>query len=72
MGTHIKPDELKRKGEKIYREKLKLKVDMGFDKSKLKPQKRVFEVETFRGKLDERFIRETIGYYRKRVDCMIT
>jgi aldehyde:ferredoxin oxidoreductase len=67
LGVEIDEDELVRKGEEIYREKMKLKMKMGFDPEKLQPPKRIFEVESLHGKLNEEFISEALEYYRKKI-----
>ncbi|AEA46094.1 aldehyde ferredoxin oxidoreductase family protein [Archaeoglobus veneficus] len=67
LGIEIGEDELNRIGEKIYFEKLRLKKQMGFDVSKLRIPKRIFEVETPHGKLSEDYIRRALDYYAKIV-----
>ncbi|WP_290597619.1 MULTISPECIES: aldehyde ferredoxin oxidoreductase family protein [unclassified Archaeoglobus] len=67
LGVEISEEELKKKGEEIYKEKLKLKVEMGFNPENLRFPKRIFEIESLHGKLDERFIEEAKNYYIKKV-----
>jgi aldehyde:ferredoxin oxidoreductase len=66
LGIEITEDELIKKGERIYKEKLKLKVRMGFDVDSLRLPKRIFETECLHGKLGEEYIREALEYYKKR------
>ncbi len=71
LGMSISEEELRSVGERIYREKLKLKIAMGFRPEDLKPPKRIYEVESLHGNLDENFVREALEYYRKKVAEMI-
>jgi aldehyde:ferredoxin oxidoreductase len=66
LGIEITEDELIKKGERIYKEKLKLKVRMGFDVDSLRLPKRIFETECLHGRLREEYIREALEYYKKR------
>ncbi len=66
LGYEISPEELKLKGEKIYREKLKLKIKMGFDPDSLRLPKRIFETECLHGKLSERYIKEALRYWKEK------
>ncbi|HIP25129.1 MAG TPA: aldehyde:ferredoxin oxidoreductase [Archaeoglobus profundus] len=66
LGIGITEDELLKKGERIYKEKLKLKVRMGFDIDKLRIPKRIFETECLHGRLDESYIREALEYYKRK------
>ncbi|WP_456469006.1 aldehyde ferredoxin oxidoreductase N-terminal domain-containing protein [Archaeoglobus sp.] len=67
LGVEITEEELKKKGEEIYREKLKLKIDMGFNPENLTFPKRIFEVKSLHGTLNEEFIRKAKDYYIKKV-----
>ncbi len=71
LGFEISEEELRKIGEEIYREKLKLKVAMGFDPSKLRFPKRIFEVDSLHGRLEEEFIERAMEYYRRRVNELI-
>ncbi len=71
LGFEISEEELRKKGEEIYREKLKLKVAMGFDPSKLRFPKRIFEVDSLHGKLKEEFIERAMGYYIRKVNEIV-
>ncbi len=66
LGYETSPEELKMKGEKIYREKLKLKIKMGFDPDSLRLPKRIFETECFQGRLSEEYIREALRYWKEK------
>lgn len=71
LGFEIADEDLRKKGEEIYREKLKLKIEMGYNPENLKFPKRIFEVESLHGKLDEEFIEKAKDYYVKRVRGMV-
>jgi len=66
LGIEMSEDELKETGRKIYSEKLKLKKELGFDLSKIRIPERIFEVETFKGKLDRKYIENALKYYEQR------
>jgi aldehyde:ferredoxin oxidoreductase len=68
LGIDMSVEELKKKGEEIYIEKLKLKKEIGFDFRSLRMPKRIFEVESLHGKLSEEFITDALKYYRKKVE----
>lgn len=71
LGYDYGPDDLTEAGRRIYAEKLRLKVRMGFDLGKIRLPKRIFEVESFRGRLSEEFIREALRHYRSMVGEML-
>ncbi len=67
LGVEMNEEELKKIGEEIYREKLKLKLDMGFDPGKLRFPKRIFEIESLHGRLEEEFINKAMSHYIRRI-----
>ncbi|WP_202318504.1 aldehyde ferredoxin oxidoreductase family protein [Archaeoglobus neptunius] len=71
LGVEVTEDDLVRTGEEIYREKLKLKLEMGFKPEDMRIPGRIFEIQSLRGKLDEDFIREAMNYYVRKVREMI-
>jgi aldehyde:ferredoxin oxidoreductase len=60
LGIEMDENELKELGRRIYREKLELKKMMGFDPSKLRIPRRIFEVESPHGLLSEEYVREAL------------
>jgi len=66
LGIEISEDELKKMGEEIYREKLKLKKELGFKEELLKIPRRVLETPTMRGELKEEFFQKAIEYYLEK------
>ncbi len=68
VGIEIEENELKKLGEKIYFEKLRLKKAMGFDVKKLRLPDRIFETETPHGKLDRDYAKRAIDYFAKIVE----
>ncbi|MBO8181866.1 MAG: aldehyde ferredoxin oxidoreductase family protein [Archaeoglobus sp.] len=66
LGIEISEDELKEEGKRIYMEKLKLKKKLGFDFSQLRIPERIFEVETFKGKIDREYIEKALNYYKEK------
>ncbi len=68
VGIEIEESELKKLGEKIYFEKLRLKKAMGFDAKKLRLPDRIFETETPHGKLNRDYAKRAIDYFAKIVE----
>ncbi len=68
VGIEIEENELKKLGEKIYFEKLRLKKAMGFDAKKLRLPDRIFETETPHGKLNRDYAKRAIDYFAKIVE----
>ncbi len=68
VGIEIDEDELKKRGEKIYFEKLRLKKAMGFDASKLRIPERILETETPHGKLERDYLERALRYFAKVVE----
>ncbi len=64
LGYEISEDELINYGEKTYREKLKLKVEMGFKKPRI--PERIFETECTHGRLERSYIENAIDYWWKK------
>jgi aldehyde:ferredoxin oxidoreductase len=64
-GFDLAIDDLNRIGEEIHREKYRFKIREGFSLDNLHLPKRIFETPSPMGKLDEKFIRETIEYVKK-------
>jgi aldehyde:ferredoxin oxidoreductase len=58
-------EDLNRIGEEIHREKYRFKFREGFSLDNLRLPKRIFETPSPVGKLDEKFIRETIEHVKK-------
>jgi len=68
LGVETDENELREKGRKIYEEKLRLKKKLGFSVEDLEIPRRVFEIETPHGKLDEKYVREALDYYKEMVE----
>ncbi len=64
LGYEIDVEELERYGERTYREKLKLKVDMGFKKPRI--PERIFETECTHGKLERDYVEKALDYWWKK------
>lgn len=64
-GFDLAIDDLNRIGEEIHREKYRFKTREGFSLDKLRLPKRISETPSPAGKIDEKFIRETIEYVKK-------
>ncbi len=71
LGIEIDENRLFELGSKIYAEKLRLKVKMGFNINSLRIPKRILETETLHGKLDKKFFDDALSYYSKIVKELI-
>lgn len=64
-GIDLTSDELNRLGKEILKKKYQFKVREGFDLSKLRLPKRIFETDTPLGKLAEKDIKDILKDYQK-------
>ena len=64
-GFDLAVEDLNRIGEEIHKEKYRFKIREGFSLDNLRLPKRIFETPSPIGKLDEKFIRETIEHVKK-------
>lgn len=64
LGYELSEDELIRHGEETYREKLKLKVEMGFKKPRIPD--RIFETECTHGKLEREYVERALDYWWRK------
>lgn len=64
-GFDLAPEDLHRIGEEIHREKYRFKFREGFSLDNLRLPKRIFETPSPVGRLNEGYIREAIGHFRK-------
>ncbi|WP_456328726.1 aldehyde ferredoxin oxidoreductase N-terminal domain-containing protein [Archaeoglobus sp.] len=71
LGYSISPDELKKLGREIYREKARLKIDLGFNLDELSIPRRIFETPSLHGELSEDFVKKALEYYKKKLREML-
>ena len=62
-GCPYAEEDLLRLGETILRDKYRFKINNGFSPDQLRFPKRIFEVNSAWGKLDERYLREAVDYW---------
>lgn len=67
LGMKLREEELRELGINIYKEKLKLKIRLGFRLEDLKPPRRVFETPSPFGVMSEEYFKEALQYYREKV-----
>ncbi|MEM0296590.1 MAG: aldehyde ferredoxin oxidoreductase family protein [Zestosphaera sp.] len=67
LGIRLSEEELRKLGMEIYREKLKLKIRLGYRLEELKPPKRVFETPSPFGIIGEEYFNEALQHYREKV-----
>jgi len=67
IGYDYKVDDLLNIGWKIYKEKHKLKLELGFDPLKLRIPRRILEVPTPHGKIPEEYLRKAITYFSQKL-----
>ena len=66
-GFDLSIEKLYEIGREILREKYRFKIREGFNLREINIPKRIFETNTPLGMLDEKFMRETIGYVEKKI-----
>jgi aldehyde:ferredoxin oxidoreductase len=66
LGIELKEDELINVGERIYREKIKVKKSMGFKIKHLRIPEKIFKVRNFRGELNRDYIERALKYFEKK------
>lgn len=71
VGFDYSLDNLQTIGEKIYKEKYRFKVREGFSFDKLRLPKKIFEIASPIGELDEDFIKNAIEYTKKYLNDSI-
>jgi len=64
-GFDLSIEDLPRIGEEIHREKYRFKIREGFSLESLRIPGRILETLSPAGRLDERYIREAIGHFRR-------
>ena len=71
LGMELGVEDLRKLGMEIYKEKYKLKLDLGFDVSKLRLPKRIFETVTPHGLVRREFMSRALEHFRKRVEELV-
>jgi len=64
-GFSLAPEALHRIGEEIHKNKYRFKTREGFSLDNLRLPKRIFETPSPVGKLDEKFVRQTLEHVKK-------
>ncbi len=67
LGIRYSVEELQDLGWKIYGERMRLKVDMGFDPSKLRIPERIYETPSPHGKISPEFMERALRRYAERL-----
>ncbi len=67
IGIDKTPEELDKLGKKIHGLKYKIKVENGFDLDNLDFPKKLYGVQTGRGKMDENVVKSMIKEYTSRI-----
>ena len=65
LGYNYTPEDLVKLGKRIYIEKHTLKLEEGYDPSKVRIPKRILETPTPHGKLSEEYIREALKSFKE-------
>ncbi len=71
LGLKLSEEDLRSIGFEIYKEKLKLKIALGYKLEDLKIPKRVFEIPTPNGLISEEYMVKALEHYRSRVNEML-
>ena len=67
IGINKNEEDLEILGEEIFKMKMKIKREMGYDPNKIKIPERFFETETLHGKLERDKIKEMIEIYKNKI-----
>jgi len=71
IGWELTEEDLGAIGKRIYKTKLEIKRDMGFDQRAVKLPKRFFETPTMHGVLDEQTAYRMIDKYTAKTDALM-
>ncbi|RLG43451.1 MAG: aldehyde:ferredoxin oxidoreductase, partial [Thermoproteota archaeon] len=63
LGIPVPPEELHRLGRDIYKQRYSLKIQMGFDPTELKAPRRILEVPTPHGTLEEEYFERGLKHF---------
>ncbi|MFO8109390.1 MAG: aldehyde ferredoxin oxidoreductase N-terminal domain-containing protein [Thermoplasmata archaeon] len=64
LGIDMDGEDLRKLGEDIYFEKLKLKKELGFDMKDIRMPERIYQTKTSRGKLDREYVECALNYFK--------
>lgn len=67
IGINKNEEDLEILGEEIFKMKMKIKREMGYDPNKIKIPERFFETETLHGKLERDKMKEMIEIYKNKI-----
>ncbi len=67
LGIKTSSEELEKVGWRIYAEKYRLKMELGFSPKDLKPPHRIFETQTPHGPIDESYVKRALQYFEERI-----
>lgn len=68
LGIRLSPEELRELGWRIYAERMRLKVDMGFDPAGLRVPERIYETESPHGAITPEFMSRALRRFRERLE----
>ncbi len=71
LGYSYTVDDIIKLGYKIYVEKYKLKLNLGFNLNKLRVPKRILETPTPNGVISHEFIEKALKYFGKKINELI-
>ena len=67
IGINKNEEDLEILGEEIFKMKMKIKREMGYDPNKIKIPERFFETETLHGKLERDKMKEMVEIYKNKI-----
>ena len=70
LGVNMTPDELRELGWKIYRERMALKVRMGFNPTKLRVPERILETPSPHGQITKEYVVKALEHFREKLGAM--
>ncbi len=72
LGMKVGEEELKRLGVDIYKEKLKLKIALGYSLDNSELPRRVFETPSPFGRVSEDYVRDALKHYKEKVSRLLS
>ena len=71
LGYSYAVEEIIDLGKKIYAEKYKLKIELGFDITKARIPERILKTPTPHGRISREFIEKALKYFNEKINKMI-
>ncbi len=71
LGIELSKDKLLQIGHEIYRDKYRLKIELGFDMDKIELPKRIYEIPSPHGVIKKDYTERALKYFREKIKKLI-